>query len=286
MAALKLVVVSGLSGSGKSHALKCFEDVGYFCIDNLPPALLPRFFELCEGTAETSRVALGIDSRVRESLEALPGLLDELRARGHSVEVIFIDAGDEVLVRRFGETRRPHPLAPEGDVAAGIARERERLAPLRQYADRVLDTSALTSHELRRTIRDAFQRDAGSPGFEAAIVSFGFKHGLPSDADVLWDARFLPNPFYVPELRNRTGLDAEVSDFVLAQPEAGRFLDLAAEFLRFAIPLYEREGKTFVTVAIGCTGGRHRSVVLAERLARMVDVPGVRARVRHRDVER
>ncbi len=283
---LRLVVVTGLSGSGKSTAIHALEDLGWYCIDNLPPPLLGRFVELCEGGAETNRLALGIDSRVRETLDALPVLLDDLRARGHGVEVVVLDAADDVLVRRFAETRRPHPLAPDGDVAAGIMRERQRLAPLRQHADRVIDTSMLTGHELRSAIRESFLRESGAPGLDVALVSFGFKHGIPADADVVWDARFLPNPFYVQDLRARTGLDPEVEAWVLARPEATRFLELAAEMLSFTLPLYEREGRSFVTVAVGCTGGRHRSVVLAERMADMIRPHGVRVRVRHRDVER
>jgi RNase adapter protein RapZ len=283
---LQLAVITGLSGSGKSTAIHVLEDLGYYCIDNLPAVLIPRFIELCEGSDEISRVALGVDSRGREFLDQLPRVLRELRGGGHRVQVVYLDASDDALIRRFSETRRPHPMAEGSDVARGIARERERLVPLREHADRILDTTAFTSHQLREELRSLFGHDAGSAALRLALVSFGYKFGLPADADVVWDVRFLPNPFYVEELRSHSGLDAKVAAYVVGSPLAQRFLDIALEFLLFALPEYEKEGKSYLTVAIGCTGGRHRSVVLVETLRRMLDEQGIVGSTRHRDVER
>ena len=285
---LHVVLVSGLSGSGKSTAIHALEDLGFYCIDNLPPALLPRFIELCERSDEMSRAALGIDSRGGEFLAALPPALQEVRQLGHRVEVVFLEAGDASLVRRFGETRRPHPLAGDGDVASAIRREREALAWLRGEADRIVDTSAYNGHQLRATIRSLFrdEADESKGGLRVELLSFGFKHGLPVDADLVWDARFLPNPFYVEELRAHTGRDREVKDYVLSYPAATEFLALARSYLEFSLPLYEREGKTYLTVAIGCTGGHHRSVVLVEGLGESLREGPLDITIRHRDIER
>lgn len=283
---LRVAVVTGLSGSGKSTAIRALEDLGYYCIDNLPPALIPHFAELIEASEEFSRVGLGVDSRGGEFLDELPRALEAVRDKGHPVEVLYLDAGDDVLVRRFSETRRPHPLADGSDVHSGILRERELLAPLRARASRVLDTSALTGQELRQSVRDLYGREQKSDNLQLNLLSFGFKYGVPTDADLVWDVRFLPNPFYVPELRAKTGLDAEVSGFVLASEGAQRFAAFAWDYLKFSLPLYEREGKSYLTVAIGCTGGHHRSVALACKLAGMLEENGIRATLRHRDVER
>lgn len=283
---LRIAVVTGLSGSGKSTAINALEDLGYYCIDNLPPALIPHFTDLCEGGAEVVKIGLGVDSRGGEFLEELPRALDVVAAAGHRVEVLYLEAGDDVLVRRFSETRRPHPLADGADVKNGIQRERELLAPLRERANRVLDTSALTGHELRRSVRELYGSDVASGGLQLQLLSFGFKYGVPADADIVWDVRFLPNPFYVPELRAKTGLAPEVSGFVLASEGAPAFLKLAWDYLSFTLPLYEREGKNYLTVAIGCTGGHHRSVALACRLGEMLEADGVEVTLRHRDVER
>lgn len=283
---LLVAVITGLSGSGKSTAIHVLEDLGYYCIDNLPAVLIPRFLELCEGSEEITRVALGVDTRSREFLDQLPRVLEEVRSRGHGVEVVYLEAGDDALVRRFSETRRPHPMAEGSDVAGGILRERERLAALRGRADRIIDTSAFTSYQLREELRSLFGRAAGSAALHLALVSFGYKFGLPADADLVLDVRFLPNPFYVEELRPLTGLDAAVADHVLANPPAQRFLELVREFVDFSLPWYRREGKSYLTLAIGCTGGRHRSVVLVERLRHLLAGPGADLSVRHRDVGR
>jgi UPF0042 nucleotide-binding protein len=285
-APLRVVLVSGLSGSGKSTAIHALEDLGYYCIDNLPAALLPRFIELCERSDEVSRAGLGVDSRGREFLDELPRALDEIRRQGHRLEVMFLEASDDTLVRRFSETRRPHPMGEGSDLSAAIRREREKLAWLREHADRIVDTSTLTGHELRAAVRGLFEHDAAGQGLRVTLLSFGFKHGLPADADLVWDVRFLPNPFYVEDLRPLTGREEAVARYVLAKPESARFLEIVGEFLRFALPAYEREGKSYLTIAIGCTGGRHRSVVLVQSLARMLKEMGTDVVIRHRDVER
>ncbi|MDG2306565.1 MAG: RNase adapter RapZ [Candidatus Binatia bacterium] len=284
---LHVALVSGLSGSGKSTAINALEDLGFYCIDNLPAELIPRFIELCERSEEMSRAALGIDSRGREFLDQLPRALEEVRKLGHRVEVVFLDADDAALVRRFSETRRPHPLAENGDIVAGIHREREDLSWLRGAADRIIDTSTFNGHQLRAAVKGLFADEGDqSHRLQAQLVSFGFKYGLPAGADLVWDVRFLPNPFYVEELRTRTGREQEVKDYVLAHPAATRFLEIAQDYLEFSLPHYEREGKSYLTVAIGCTGGHHRSVVLVERLEEMLRDREVEVSIRHRDVER
>ena len=284
---LQVAVITGLSGSGKSTAIHVLEDLGWYCIDNLPAVLIPRFLDLCEESDEVSRVALGIDTRGRGFRDELPRVLDEVRARGHRAQVVYLEASDDALVRRFSETRRPHPMGEGSDVAGGILRERERLAGMRGQADRIIDTSAFTSQQLREELRSLFDREDACTGvLRVSLVSFGFKFGLPADSDVVWDVRFLPNPFYVADLRPLTGLDAAVAEYVLAEPSTARFLGIAGDFLDFALPLYQREGKAYLTIAVGCTGGRHRSVALVERLRGMLDGRGLEISVRHRDIRR
>ena len=285
-ARLEVALVSGLSGSGKSTAINALEDLGFYCIDNLPAELIPRFIELCEHSEEMSRAALGVDSRAGKFLDELPRALEDVRRQGHRVEVIFLDADDASLVRRFSETRRPHPLAHEGNVAAAISREREELSWLRGRADRIIDTSAYNGHELRAAVKALFGDAEGPQRLRVELVSFGFKHGLPSDADLVWDVRFLPNPFYVEGLRASTGLAPAVRDYVLENPASERFLEIALEYLKFSLPQYEREGKSYLTVGVGCTGGHHRSVVLVESLAKMLEDEEPDVSVRHRDIDR
>ena len=283
---LRLVVVTGLSGSGKSTAIKVLEDLGFYCIDNLPVALIPRFVELWESSQEeVRRVALGLDVRERHFLDEFPRVFEDLRTRGVALEVLYLEASDDVLVRRFSETRRPHPAAAGGGIADGIRHEREKLRPLRELADRVLDTSALTVHELRSALRDFVARpEAGT--MTVALVSFGYKYGLPSDADLALDCRFLPNPFFVEELRHQTGTDAAVAEYVLRREETQEFLERVVALLDFALPHYRREGKSYLTIALGCTGGRHRSIVLVDELRRRLETRGHRVQVRHRDADR
>ena len=283
---LQLVVVTGLSGSGKSTAIHVLEDLGFYCIDNLPVALIPRVVELWESSQEeVRRVALGVDVRERHFLEQVPSVFAELRGRGVALEVIYLEASDDVLLRRFSETRRPHPAADGGGLADGIRREREKLRAVREASDRILDTSALTVHELRAALRDLIERtDAGT--MTIALVSFGYKYGLPTDADLVFDCRFLPNPFFVEELRHRVGTDQAVADYVLKRQETQDFLRHMLGLLDFTLPHYQHEGKSYLTIAIGCTGGRHRSIALVEELKRLLTERGRRVLVRHRDVER
>jgi UPF0042 nucleotide-binding protein len=284
---LSLVVVTGLSGSGKSTAIHVLEDLGFYCVDNLPVALIPRFLEICESSGEElNRVALGIDLRERTRLGDLPRVLDELKRDGHRVDVLFLDAGDEMLMRRFSETRRPHPLAATGTPADGIRLEREKLAPLRERADRIIDTSALTVHTLREELHRLVGGTEHAGVMTVTLMSFGYKYGVPTDVDTVIDVRFLPNPFFVQELRMKSGLDQSVADYVLRSPETGDFLERLKALLEFTLPLYQREGKSYLTVALGCTGGRHRSVVLVEELRNVLVGAQYRVLVQHRDIER
>jgi UPF0042 nucleotide-binding protein len=283
---LEVVIVSGLSGSGKSTAIHVLEDLGFYCIDNLPVVLIQRCLELCQHSRETiNRVALGIDLRERGFFADYPRVFEEIRRAGYHIQVVFLEAADEVLVRRFSETRRPHPLGEPGGPTAGIRREREGLSGLRGLADRIVDTSALTVHELRDELQRIFRAPTEQSGLTVFLVSFGYKFGAPSDAEMILDARFLANPFFVDELRPKTGGDPAVAAFVLDRPEAKEFLARVRGLLDFSLPLYRREGKTYFTIAIGCTGGRHRSVMIAERLKQALAViDGTRVRVKHRDI--
>ena len=281
------VVITGLSGAGKSYAIKSFEDMGYFCVDNLPTTLIPTFADLtARSTQAVRRVALGVDVREGEYLSHLLDALAELRARGHRVEVLFLEATDEALVRRYSETRRRHPLASDGSVLDAIRAERKALSHMREVADRVLDTSALTVHRLKDRLVELYGAPTARPGLATALVSFGFKHGTPYDADLVFDVRFLPNPHFVEALRPLDGRDARVSGFVLEPAEAQELLRHLADFLKFLLPLYEREGKAYLTIAVGCTGGRHRSVVLVEELKRVLEGLGYVPTVVHRDLDR
>jgi RNase adapter protein RapZ len=284
---MRVFIVTGLSGSGKSTAIHVLEDLGFYCIDNLPVTLIPRFLDLCANSEEhITRVALGIDLRERVSLREYPAVLADLRAHGQRVEILYLEAADEVLVRRFSETRRPHPSAGGGGILQGIRSERERLAGLRELADQVIDTSAYTVHELREHLQRRLASTSPEASLLVSVESFGYKYGVPTDADVMFDVRFLPNPFFVEELRAKTGVDAEVATFVLQRPETGRFLAQVSDLLESTLPLYVREGKSYLTLAVGCTGGRHRSVVVAEDLARRLTAWGYRVQVRHRDLQR
>lgn len=288
----QLVVVTGLSGAGKSTALHTLEDLGFFCVDNLPTVLAPQAVELCESGGMT-RIALGMDVRVRTFLGAMEDVTKELAKGKRRVEVLFLDASDEALLRRFNETRRPHPLSmvggdKEGSLAVldGITLERERLAPLRALAARVIDTTRLSVHDLRRAIVGHFSAAGGAPRMMTRVVSFGFKYGAPVDADLMLDVRFLDNPFFVDDLSPLPGTDPRVSKFVMENPETAEFAQKTRDLLLFSIPRYEREGKSYLTIAIGCTGGRHRSVVIAEALAESIRGANAPVTVVHRDVER
>src|SRR5258708_7943203 len=287
-----VVVVSGLSGAGKSQALHALEDLGFFCVDNLPTLLAPQAVALCEQGGMT-RVALGIDVRVRAFLGEVGNVLQLLEAGGHrELHVLFLDASDETLLHRFSETRRPHPMSRQDTgalaVLDGVRVERERLAPLRARATRVVDTTNTSVHDLRRILIGQFGPASGdAPRMVTRIVSFGFKYGTPVDADVVLDVRFLDNPYFVPELKHLSGLDEAVARHVLAAPETREFMARTRGLLEYVMPKYEREGKSYLTIAIGCTGGRHRSVAVSEALASELRT-SLRAQIAvvHRDVER
>jgi len=256
-----ILVITGMSGSGKSTAIRALEDAGWFCIDNLPAPLLLKVTELGESK---DHLAFVVDVREGQFLKDAPRVIEEARRAGHSVEVLFLDSSDEALTRRYSETRRRHPLAGQSGVAEGLAKERAALADLRQSAEHVLDTSSLTVHELRREVTSRFGQS--QTGLSLTVMSFGFKYGAPSNADLVFDVRFLPNPFFVPELKAFTGRDPRVADYVLNRPDTQDFLGKLYEMLEFLVPRYQKEGKSYVTVAIGCTGGKHRSVAIAHAL--------------------
>jgi RNase adapter protein RapZ len=282
------VVITGLSGAGKSHAIRALEDLGYFCVDNLPTMLIPTLAELARRTeSELKRVAIVVDVREGTFLSRFPKVLRKLRSmRSLHPALIFFEASETALVRRFSETRRPHPLAHDRPVVDGIREERERLAPIRKLADRIVDTTNLTVHELRETLVSISRGHAARGRVLVTLVSFGFKHGVPAESDLVFDVRCLPNPHFVPELRMKTGRDRQVVRFMNSHKATGAFVERISDFLHFAIPQYVSEGKSYLTVAIGCTGGRHRSVMVAETLRRrLADVEGVRLRVRHRDID-
>jgi UPF0042 nucleotide-binding protein len=281
----RIVVVTGLSGSGKSTATKVFEDIGYFCVDNLPPVLLPKIVDLVsEARTDVVRIALVADVRGREFLHDFSRVIEQLRQGQHDVHVLFLDAGDDVLLLRYSETRRRHPLAARGGAKEAIRREREMLSPLREMADTVLNTSQYTVHQLRDTIVRRF-RGKGGPTLQVGVVSFGYRYGIPLEADMVIDVRFLPNPNFVPKLKPLTGLDRKVRDYVMKNRSTRTFFGKLTSFLQFLLPLYRKEGKAYFTLGVGCTGGRHRSVVVAEAVKRSLPRP-VAPIVVHRDIHR
>jgi UPF0042 nucleotide-binding protein len=274
-----------LSGSGKGSVLKTFEDLGFYCVDNLPVALIPVFSELYdEGRGEIERAALLVDAREGEQIEKLPVFYRAL-ASDHPATLVFIEASDEALLRRFSETRRPHPLGRDLSIAEGIREERRRMAPIRRLADVVIDTTKFNVHELRQFIIDRFQNPGRRP-LLVSVVSFGFRYGIPADADLVFDVRFLPNPHFVPRLRPLSGKDTRVARYIRSFPQTNEFLRRTESLLTYLIPHYIREGKSYLTVAIGCTGGRHRSVALAEVIRRAIQEEGYAAKVVHRDLDK
>ena len=285
---IRFVIITGLSGAGKSYAIKCLEDLGYFCVDNLPTTLIPTFAELCANSSRgIQAIGLGVDVREGEYLVNMVETIQELRSRGHRVDVLFLEASDETLVRRYHETRRRHPLAGEGNVLDGIRAERKALAHLREIANRVIDTTSLTVHQLKDQMVHSYGPQAAKGGgLTVSLVSFGFKHGVPYDADLVFDVRFLPNPHFVDRLRALDGRDPAVEEFVMSFSESRELLSRLEGLLKFLLPLYEREGKAYLTVAIGCTGGRHRSVMLVEALRSFLTGLGLSPIVRHRDLDR
>jgi RNase adapter protein RapZ len=278
------IVLTGLSGSGKSQAIRALEDLGYFCVDNLPMTLIPTLAKLSLRGDSLEKVAIVVDVRERNFLSQFPKIFSRLRKmRRLNPVLIFLEASNSALVRRFSETRRPHPLAPNRPVSEGIREERARIAAIRNLADEIVDTSDMTVHELRQFFMALSRGRARSP-LVITLVSFGYKHGVPMDADLVFDVRCLPNPHFVPALRRRTGRDRAVIAFMERDDSTREFIDRLEDYLRYVVPYYIAEGKSYLTIAIGCTGGRHRSVMIAERLRRALAGLGGRVRVRHRDV--
>lgn len=285
---MKFVIVTGMSGAGKSTALKMLEDMGYFCVDNLPIALLPRFAELAHAPgSDISQVAVGVDIRNGRSLDEMSSVLEHLKASGVAYQILYLEASDEVLVKRYKETRRTHPLAKQGRVEDGIRQEREKLLYLKENATYILDTSQLLTRELKKALEQIFAGEKNFKNLMITVLSFGFKYGIPSDCDLVFDVRFLPNPYYVEGLKYKTGNDKEVQDFVMGYELSHTFLDKLVDMLEFLIPNYILEGKNQLVIGIGCTGGKHRSVTLANKLFEALsNCPEYGVRLEHRDVSR
>jgi UPF0042 nucleotide-binding protein len=282
----QIVIITGLSGSGKSVAIKCFEDLGFYCIDNLPTILLPTFAELCTQAGDIQRIALGIDIRDRDFPISFPAQIDALRHAGFACEILFLEARDEVLARRYSETRRKHPLAEQIPVIEAIRLERKALAGLRAMADRIIDTSDYHVHQLRTAVASRYTTTNHRRRMTISVLSFGYKYGLPFNADLVFDVRFLPNPHFVDHLRARSGNDQPVVEYVLASQVTQDFLKRCFEFIAFLLPHYEREGKAYLTIALGCTGGRHRSVAIANLLHQHLHEQGYQLTLTHRDLEK
>ena len=280
----EILVITGLSGSGKTHVMRALEDGGWFCVDNLPTALIPRFAELLRDSEELRRSALVVDVRERDFVHRFPAVYRAIRAKGVKASLLFLEADEKVLQRRFSETRRPHPMAVNEPVKEGIKDERQALAPIRKMADRILDTSSYTVHELREYVRDQYDDRGASSETVVSILSFGYKYGVPAEADLVFDVRFLPNPNFVAGLKRLTGNHAAVVRYMEAQADTARFLKRLVSFLGFVLPRYLREGKSYLTLAIGCTGGRHRSVMIANALRDALVARGYAPKVRHRDM--
>ena len=283
----RVVVITGLSGSGKTLALRCFEDMSYYCVDNLPVALIPTFHDLCSSSGkEIEKVAICVDIREGTFLQDFPRVYDDLRARNPRVELLFFESDDAMLLRRFSETRRPHPLASGGSLPEGIRRERSVLLPVKERADLVIDTSRMTVHELRETLVQQFSDQTGLGRLNITIVSFGYKYGLPEASDLVFDVRFLPNPHFVDGLREKTGLDPEVEGYLASSERFVEFQNRLLPFLRFLIPAFAQEGKSYLTISFGCTGGKHRSVLVSRLVLEALHADGFRAEIRHRDLGR
>jgi UPF0042 nucleotide-binding protein len=278
----ELVVITGMSGSGKASVLKAFEDLGYYCVDNLPVRLIPQFAELVGQSAEIKSTALVVDVREGEQLQELPEIVKSVK-RLLPTKMIFLEAEDPVLLRRFSETRRPHPLGAHTTVRASLAAERKRLRPIRAMADLVIDTSKFNVHELRAYITERFHKRETDKNILVSCVSFGFRNGVPQDADLVFDVRFLPNPHFVPEFRPLTGRDPKVAKYIRSFPQTREFIKRMSELLVYLLPHYIREGKSYLTISFGCTGGQHRSVMMAEEVSQLLRKAGYRVKVVHRD---
>jgi len=280
-----LVILTGLSGSGKASALKAFEDLGFYAVDNMPVALMPPFAELVAHSRDIRRAALVVDVREGQSLDQFPAILEQIR-QTLPTQVVFLEANQAALLARFSETRRPHPLGREARVTRAIQQERRVLAPIRNVADIVVDTTKFNVHELRAYIQNKFEHESDGKSLMISSVSFGYKKGVPLDADLVFDVRFLPNPHFVPEFRNLTGRDPKVENYIVGFPQTREFLDRVTDLLLFLLPHYINEGKSYLTLAFGCTGGQHRSVMIAEEIARRLASHGYRLKTVHRDMPR
>lgn len=284
---MRFIVVTGMSGGGRSTALKILEDAGFYCVDNLPVSLIDKFVELLSGQGEEiNKVVLGLDVRSGQAFQDASDVLQYLKERGHNLEILFMDADDHALIKRYKESRRAHPLAPEGRIEDGLSKERQILKKIRSMADYVIDTSNLLTRELKLELERIFVRNEAYNSLMVTVISFGFKYGIPVDADLVFDVRFLPNPFYIDELKTKTGNDKEVQDYVMSFEESGIFMDKLNDMMDFLIPHYIKEGKNRLVVAIGCTGGKHRSVTLANILyGAMKNRGNYGITLHHRDVE-
>jgi RNase adapter protein RapZ len=278
----ELVIITGMSGSGKASVLKAFEDLGYYCVDNLPVGLIPRFAELAGQSSEIDRTALVVDVREGRQLEELPAIIKSVK-RIIPTRLIFLEASDAVLQRRYSETRRPHPLGTNAPVKTSLTAERRRLRAIRAHADLVIDTSKFNVHELRAHINELFQKKEKGRNILVSCVSFGFRHGVPDDADLVFDVRFLPNPHFIPEFRPLTGRDPKVAKYIRSFPQTSEFIQRISDLLVYLLPHYIHEGKSYLTIAFGCTGGQHRSVMIAEDVTKRLKKAGYRVKVVHRD---
>lgn len=281
----ELVIITGMSGSGKASVLKAFEDLGYYCVDNLPVGLIPRFADLIGPSSEIEKTALVVDVREGSRLEALPKIIQSVR-RILPTKVLFLEASDAVLLRRFSETRRPHPLGIHNSVKASLSAERKHLKKIRDLADVVIDTSKFNVHELRAHVTERFQKQQSGKNILVSFQSFGFRHGVPEDADLVFDVRFLPNPHFVPEFRHLTGKHPKVAKYIRSFPQTQEFIERISELMVYLLPHYIQEGKSYLTVAVGCTGGQHRSVMISEELGKRIKKAGYRVKVNHRDSPR
>lgn len=282
---VRFIIITGLSGSGKSYAIKCFEDLGFFCIDNLPTTLLLKFAELSvQSGSDIRKVALGIDVREGDFFKDTIRVFEEMKQAGYNIEILFLETSDEVLVRRYSETRRKHPLAKNKSVLEGIHLERKQLGSLREMANKIIDTTNYTVHDLKKAIKNYYLKRDKISDIAISLISFGYKYGIPYDADLIFDVRFLPNPYFIDELKLCTGKDKEVREYILKNLESKMFLKKLGSFLKFLIPLYVKEGKAYLTIAIGCTGGRHRSVTIVDEIKNILKRDGYNVQTVNRNL--